>query len=64
MKQNIRDRLSIRSPLSRLFATVFLVALVIVYLSYPRRRPDNASPRGRVKVPHLTWAGRVDNYAV
>jgi hypothetical protein len=34
MNQNIRDRLSIRSPLSRRIAKIFLVAIVVVYLTF------------------------------
>jgi quinol-cytochrome oxidoreductase complex cytochrome b subunit len=32
MNQNIRDRLSVRSPRSRRIAKIFFVAMVIVYL--------------------------------
>jgi hypothetical protein len=34
MNQNIRNRLSIRSPRVRLIAKIFFVAIVVVYLSF------------------------------
>jgi hypothetical protein len=34
MNQRVRDRLSIRSPISRRIAKIFLVAIVIVYLAF------------------------------